>query len=373
MNKKSLLAFAVLLMALFLLLVASEVARDELALFLESSAEVVPFVLLAVLAYSGEKDKRIRPLAVMWCLLLVILIALFSFGLGAMSLSGTSGLGNISWENYTKMAGLCLLAVIFSMLGFLSGFRMLCARFIPVDPWSFVHALALVMVMAITLIPLVPLISTGIPPLLSPSVLQSLDIMQMGGPAQTLKLFTYSLFWSIFGSFMMVGLFQKRDLQQALNRLAFVLPTFGQVLIALAFAMAMVIAFALIDEGIRAFWEMMGWQTTDPKLVMMLFESALTPLGALILSISAGVGEELAVRGVLQPRFGMIWPSILFASLHAYQYGWDALLSVFLAGMAFALLRKYTNTSTCAIAHTVYDLSLFMLIMNSMYGTLYLI
>jgi hypothetical protein len=154
LNKKSLLAFAVLLMALFLLLVASEVARDELALFLESSAEVVPFVLLAVLAYSGEKDKRIRPLAVMWCLLLVILIALFSFGLGAMSLSGTSGLGNISWENYTKMAGLCLLAVLFSMLGFLSGFRMLCARLIPVDPWSFVHALALVMVMAITLFPL---------------------------------------------------------------------------------------------------------------------------------------------------------------------------------------------------------------------------
>jgi membrane protease YdiL (CAAX protease family) len=193
--------------------------------------------------------------------------------------------------------------------------------------------------------------------------MQSLNMMQVGGPAQTLKLFTYSLFWSIFGSFMMVGLFQKRDFSQALNRLAFVLPTFGQVLIALAFAMAMVVAFALIDEGIRAFWEMMGWQTTDPELVMILFESALTPLGALVLSISAGVGEELAVRGVLQPRFGMIWPSLLFASLHAYQYGWDALLSVFLAGMAFAFLRKYTNTSTCAITHTAYDLVLFMLVM----------
>jgi len=350
-------------MVLSLILIASWIARDELALFLESSAEVLPFVLLAVLAYSAEKDKRIRPLAVILCVLLIISIAMFSFGLGAVSIYGTSGPENLPWATAAKMAGLCLLAVLFSMMGLLPEFRTRCSRFIPIDPVSFVHSLALVMVTAITLLPLVPLIATGTPPLLSPYVLESLDMMQMDGQVQTIKLFTYSLFWSILGSFLMVGLFIKRDFRQTLNRLAFVLPTLAQVMIALAFAMLMVLAFSLVDEGVRALWEMMGWKSTDPELVMTLFESALTPLGALVLSVSAGVGEELAVRGVLQPRFGMIWPSVLFASLHAYQYGWDALLSVFLAGMAFAVLRKYTNTSTCAIAHTVYDLSLFMLIM----------
>lgn len=318
-----------------------------MALFLESSAEVVPFVFLAVLAYSGEKDRRIRPFAVLWCLLLVMAVALFSFGLGVLSLSDASGVENIPPEETMRIAALCLLASLFSLLGFLPGFRIICARHLPLDPQSFVHVLALVMVIAITLLPMVPLMATGTPPLLSPSVLQSLDLMRTGTP-ETIRLFTYSLFWTIFGSFMMVGLFLKRDLQQALKRLALVLPTAIQVLIALVLALTMVVAFSIIDEAIRAFWEMMGWQTTDPELVMTLFESALTPLGALVLSISAGVGEELAVRGVLQPRFGMIWPS---------------LLSVFLAGMAFAFLRKYTNTSTCAIAHTVYDLVLFILVM----------
>jgi membrane protease YdiL (CAAX protease family) len=363
LNAKSLLASAVLLTALYLLIIISEAARNELVLFIESSADVVPFVFLAMLAYLGEKDRRVRPFAVLWCLLLVTAIALFSFGLGALSLSDASGIENVPLEEIMRIAVLCLLAALFSLLGFLPGFRIICARHLPLNPRSFVHTLALVMVIAITLLPVVPLMATGTPPLLTPSVLQSLDLMQMG-TAETLKLFTYSLFWTIFGSFMMVGLFLKRDLQQALKRLALVLPTAIQVLTAMILALTMVAAFFIIDEGIRAFWEMMGWQTTDPERVMTLFESALTPLGALALSISAGVGEELAVRGVLQPRFGLIWPSLLFASLHAYQYGWDALLSVFLAGMVFAFLRKYTNTSTCAIAHTTYDLVLFMMVMT---------
>jgi hypothetical protein len=362
LNAKSLLASAVLLTALYLLIAASEMARDELALFLESSAEVVPFVFLAVLAYLGEKDRSIRPFAVLWCLLLVMAIALFSFGLGALSLSDSSGAENVHWEETMRMAGLCLLAALFSLLGFLPWFRLICARHLPLDPQSFVHALALVMVTAVTLLPLAPLMATGTPPLLSPSVLKSLDLTQTG-TAETLKLFTYSLFWTIFASFMMVGLFLKRDLQQALKRLALVWPTIFQVFTALVLVLSMVAVFSIIDEGIRAFWELMGWQTTDPELVMALFVSALTPQGALVISISAGVGEELAVRGVLQPRFGMVLPSLLFASLHAYQYGWDALLSVFLAGIAFAFLRRYTNTSTCAVAHTVYDMVLFILAM----------
>ncbi len=361
LSGKFMLISAALLVAFYLLLASFGAARDELGLFIESSAEVLPFVLLCVLAYLGEKDGRVRPIAVIWCLLLIALIAAFSLGLGALSLSGTSELESLPLDGMARMAGLCLMAALLSLLGFLFKFRLICARWVPIDPQSFVHALALVMVIAVTLFPLVPLIAAGAPPLLSPYVLQSLDEMQMG-TEETMRLFAYSLLWTIFGSFMMVGLFIKRDFNQSLKRLAFVMPTIGQVLIAVAFSLVMVVSFAVIDEGIRAFWEMMGWRTTDPDLVMQLFSTALTPAGALILSISAGVGEELAFRGVLQPRFGMIWPAVLFASLHAYQYGWDALLSVFLAGIAFAFLRKRTNTSTCAIAHTIYDLSLFVLI-----------
>jgi len=80
-------------------------------------------------------------------------------------------------------------------------------------------------------------------------------------------------------------------------------------------------------------------------------------------AIVAGVGEELAIRGVLQPRFGIPLSVMVFASLHAYQYAWDGVLSVFLAGLVFALLRERTNTSVCAITHATYDLVLFGLLM----------
>ncbi|HQP71864.1 MAG TPA: CPBP family glutamic-type intramembrane protease, partial [Methanoculleus sp.] len=56
-------------------------------------------------------------------------------------------------------------------------------------------------------------------------------------------------------------------------------------------------------------------------------------------------------------------PAILFASLHAFQYTWDGLISVFFAGIIFAYIRRYTNTTTSAITHTVYDLVLFSMLM----------
>ncbi|WP_054848560.1 CPBP family glutamic-type intramembrane protease [Methanoculleus chikugoensis] len=80
---------------------------------------------------------------------------------------------------------------------------------------------------------------------------------------------------------------------------------------------------------------------------------------------AGGFGEEVSIRGLLQPpRFGILLPALLFASLHAFQYSWDGLISVFLAGgIVFAYIRQYTNTTTSAITHTVYDLVLFSMML----------
>jgi membrane protease YdiL (CAAX protease family) len=80
-------------------------------------------------------------------------------------------------------------------------------------------------------------------------------------------------------------------------------------------------------------------------------------------SVAAGFGEEVSIRGLLQPRFGILLPALLFASLHAFQYSWDGLISVFLAGIVFAYIRQYTNTTTSAITHTIYDLVLFSMML----------
>jgi hypothetical protein len=52
-------------------------------------------------------------------------------------------------------------------------------------------------------------------------------------------------------------------------------------------------------------------------------------------------------------------------SLHAWQYGWDALLVIFIVGAAMGILRQRTNTSVAAISHGVYN---FTLIMMAIYG-----
>ncbi|MCX7861282.1 MAG: hypothetical protein N2385_14415 [Chloroflexus sp.] len=40
----------------------------------------------------------------------------------------------------------------------------------------------------------------------------------------------------------------------------------------------------------------------------------------MVIGVTAGLGEELGVRGVLQPRLGIWLSNLFFTSLHAFQY-----------------------------------------------------
>jgi membrane protease YdiL (CAAX protease family) len=123
------------------------------------------------------------------------------------------------------------------------------------------------------------------------------------------------------------------------------------------------VAFHFIDPALAAFVGRLGLPVTDVDAVNLLFAGTLTLPGIVMASVAAGFGEEVSIRGLLQPRFGILLPALLFASLHAFQYSWDGLISVFLAGIIFACIRRYSNTTTSAITHTVYDLVLFSLLM----------
>ena len=90
----------------------------------------------------------------------------------------------------------------------------------------------------------------------------------------------------------------------------------------------------------------MGWPTTDAAAFKKLLTNLVTPLGAVLIGVTAGVGEEMAVRGLLQPRIGLIASNLVFTSLHAFQYGPDALLSVFLIGLILGIVRARSNTTT---------------------------
>lgn len=345
----------------------------EASSFASTGAMYIPFVLLALLAYLGQRNDAAKILAVLWWLGLIGLAALgvASFTLlasGAITperLGSSGGLGEMDFGTVGGVLGISALGLLLGIGALLPPVRRAASRMIPLEPGSFVHGMALALVVSLSLILLAPLLITGLPPLLSDNFMQMVE--SSGGlDAQSNLLATvYVLVWTVPLAVFAVGYGVRRNFAASLRRLGFVRPTLRQVALGIGVAVALVFAAIYLDKGIAVLWEAMGWPRTDGEAFGKLIAFAFTPLGAVVLGISAGLGEELGVRGVLQPRLGILLSNLLFASLHALQYGWDGVLVVFLLGAVFGVLRNRTNTTTSAIAHGLYD---FLLVMMAIYG-----
>jgi membrane protease YdiL (CAAX protease family) len=73
-----------------------------------------------------------------------------------------------------------------------------------------------------------------------------------------------------------------------------------------------------------------------------------------MVGLSAGIGEEITMRGALQPKLGIGLTALLFALLHV-QYSWFGMLVILLFGVALGLLRRATSTTVVMAVHTLYD------------------
>lgn len=355
---------------------ASGIAGGEVGAFLAAALDVAPFVILAMLVYlAGNRDPAYRWVAILWLFLLIGGFAAATAGFGIMAIipaevldAGEVGPETDSFALIGEVALLLLgvlIAGLASLVGLSRGFRVRLARHLPFDPDSLLHTVALVVILAMILITPVPLLVSGGPPFLSPLFL---DLLLESGDllAETVTLNAYTLFWTLIGSFLIAGAFVRRTPRETLERLGLVRPTGRQVVLAVAAAFALVLAFHFIDQGLAALVGFLGLPVTDEEAVNLLFAGTLTLPGIIVASVAAGFGEEVSIRGLLQPRFGILLPALLFASLHAFQYSWDGLISVFLAGLVFAYIRQYSNTTTSAITHTIYDLVLFSMLMLGM-------
>ena len=84
-------------------------------------------------------------------------------------------------------------------------------------------------------------------------------------------------------------------------------------------------------------------------------------LFGLALGLGAALGEESLFRGAVQPVFGILPTSLLFASLHV-QYGPSVSLGyVLLLSVGLGLLRKRINTSAAFVSHAGYNFATVML------------
>lgn len=79
------------------------------------------------------------------------------------------------------------------------------------------------------------------------------------------------------------------------------------------------------------------------------------PLGAILLGLTTGIGEEVLFRGAIQPRFGIFLSTALWVLLHTqYELTW-VILGLFLMGIMLGLIRKYVSTTAAIITHAVYN------------------
>jgi membrane protease YdiL (CAAX protease family) len=348
----------------FAISVGGALLGGELGYVALGGLQGLPFAMLAMLAYIGTRRAWAKVLAVLWlaCIGLVLLLIDVGFGMRVVGLDPSSprppvpGAVGLLLEELLGIFVVGLLAI--AML--LRPVRRAVARILPIDPESFVHAVAVAAVVLMALMAVLPLFVLGQPPLLV--ALQDVGRDRAGQMRDQV----YGLLWLVPSSFAMVGYGIRRSFRGALERLGLVRPTRRYVLIGLGASVVLLAVSWLTEAGIAALWAANGWPRTDNEAFEKLIAFAFTPLGALVLAVTAGLGEEIAVRGVLQPRLGILVSNLFFVSLHGLQYNWDALLSVFVGGLLLALLRKRTNTTTSAIAHGSYD---FLSVLSSLLGS----
>jgi membrane protease YdiL (CAAX protease family) len=131
----------------------------------------------------------------------------------------------------------------------------------------------------------------------------------------------------------------------------------------LVWTVGLILAAFLLLGGFLIFRRYVGIQEA-PFLEQLLPETRREKAVFVVLSLSAGLGEEVAYRGFLVPAltlvFGSVWgaallSSLVFGILHAYQ-GWLGVVRTALLGMVLAAAFILTGTLWPAIlAHALLD------------------
>lgn len=328
-----------------------------------AGAQDLPFIVFALLAHAGERRYWARG---------VLLAAYFVFG-QVLLVAASVGLAFCSaaipragsttpdmnmrllLANCVEFAFLGFLTTALAVILFLPAVRARVARRLPIDPESFVHAAALSLVGISAFWSVGQLLVTESRPAL-------LRMMALAPPEEMgLGTVVFALCWSGAVALAGAGFPTRRNLPEALVRLGLLAPNRRQVAVGVGAGILLAAASIPLDWVLGQVFQVLHIPRTDTAAFGKLLEPLLTPAGAALIGITAGVGEEMVFRGALQPRLGLGLSNFLFAGVHALQYGFDGLIAVFLIGLALGVLRRRTNTTVCCLVHGLYDFILVMM------------
>ena len=340
------------------------VLGGQLGRLAQGGLEVVPLVALAMLAYLGKGRLWARVMTWIWLVWMLLGVLMITVLMTLQAQAGAAGETPPPRAETASIVGLAvvllLLALAVSVGTLAPGVRSLVTRLFPLDPAQLTSRVALVSVTFFALAFLVPLVVLGEPPLLKlVAQLEAEETSQKQLLAQTF----YPLMWLVPCALLAVGCGVTRTARQAAHRLGLTGTRAHHLAMGLLTGIFLVAVIHFISPPLDELWKQAGFPVTDEGAVEKLFSRFMTPLGVVALSVSAGVGEELAFRGVLQPRLGLWLTNLLFTSLHAWQYNLDGLVVIFAVGLVMALVRKQYNTVSAVLAHATYDFGLCVLIL----------
>ncbi len=313
-------------------------------------------LFLGVAALGIRESRQSPPLRILLLLLgysVLILFILVFVTASAMAEGNATPYPN---NAEISVGGLVILAL--SGLFFVPRVRSLVARFLPVDANDFAHAFAVAMGFAAVSLSLLSLVPFGEPVLYRIPVAE--ETVSQSALARNVSLLATTLL-SVPAVLLAVGFSRTLNLRQSLIRLGFKELTRRRLLASLLFAILLVGAGIGIGALIELVWQALGIPITDAERFAEIAELPWHPWGMLLLGVSAGVSEEMFVRGVIQPRLGLVFSNILFTSAHAFQYATDGLLVVLILGFAFGIIRERYGILPAITTHALYNFILLLL------------
>ena len=154
--------------------------------------------------------------------------------------------------------------------------------------------------------------------------------------------------------FLGVGLAIRRDWSQTMERLGLRIPTAQDLTRGIGVGLLLIlfmIVFGLIWQQTTA-PDLLEEQTAANQQLNQLFSSL--PM-AFLLAITAAVGEEIWIRGALQPVFGILISSLFFMLLHTQVLLTPGTLLILIVSLGLAWVRQTTSTTAAIIAHFVFN------------------
>ncbi len=340
--------FACYIVGLFLLSEGSQLVA--------AYASGVALMLIGFLGTLLHGARRSIPARILTIFFLVLFQASFALLLMfAAQLKGENA-DSLQTEQFILAGGITV--ALLSAACFMPMVRHWSSRVLPINPNDFTHAYVLaigVTTIGWAMLSLLPFQQPLLYGLMADGI-NSSDVLN--SPLMTNTSLVSMTIWSLPAAVLAAGFGVTRNLRQALTRLGFRHTPIPIVGVGIASAVLLVIAGLILNPLIQWIWTHLGWPVTDLQQFAELSNLPVDPLGILIVGVSAGVSEEILVRGLLQPRLGIVAANALFAIGHSFQYEADGLLVVMGLGLVFGYMRQRWGLVPAIISHALYDILL---------------